>query len=585
MNKFRQHLLIFTVSLFYAASLYAAPNKGKEIYTKSCVVCHTPNGAGLAGPAGAPNLTILKKVYAKEQMAAILSGKRKSVGSTTMKAVLASMALTPVELNAALDYALKLPEAPSHNFYEGNAIKGKKAYEKCIHCHGTDAMGYHNAGLPAPRLLGQSNYYIFEQLKHFKQNIRGTETAGALQMQALMKDMSEDEYKDIAAYICSLDDSPTKIQDLTFKVYKGKWSKLPNFAEITPVKSGKLSDGLLDLQVSEQKNGFGMAFEGYLEVPTDGEYKFTLRSDDGSKLYLNDRSNLIINNDGIHGANDKTSKYIQLKKGRTKILVDYFDGAGQKELVLSWSLKNHFTNRYLSATTSASKKGKGPKLPPKILAAQDGKALLMRNFLNNKNARSIGVAYPGKMNLIFDATNMSFVSFWNGQFFDIAPMWHRRGTSHLIPLSDELINYGTDLQFAELANKNSKWPLELNRNSNVRRTHNLRFRGYSLDKNRYPTFEYSLGETQFHDFFTPNKTKTGFIRTIKIKGSSKNLWFRVAMDKISQNGDSYTLSKSVIQLKGAQLRAIGNAQELLVPVKFTNGEATLTLQYTFKGVL
>ena len=183
--------------------------------------------------------------------------------------------------------------------------------------------------------------------------------------------------------------------------------------------------------------------------------------------------------------------------------------------------------------------------------------------------------------MIFDASNMTLASFWSGDFIDIAPMWHNRGVRAITPVSKNLAMLPLDLQFAELANPDAKWPVELNRESKQQRTHSLRFRGYKLDKNRYPTFMYTLGALSFEDRFDPLPDQSGIKRTIKIKGNSDKLFFRAAMDQISKNGDTYKIPPCSIELKNATLRPFGKTQELIVPVNLSSGEDQITIKYTF----
>jgi cytochrome c553 len=574
----KQLLLAFCFSLSQA--LVASPNKGKEIYTKSCVACHAPNGGGIPGAAGGPNLTILKKKYAHQQMHAIMDGKRAGTGSTTMAGLLKAMKIKRTEMDAALDYVLKLPAAPSPHEEMGNAKKGKQLFNQCTHCHGAKGMGYQNSGLPAPRLTGQSNAYLYQQLKNFKAGIRNDGSAGSQQMMAVLKPLKDQDLKDLVAHISALDNSPTPLNNLTYKVYKGNWKKLPDFNALKPIKEGSIANGLIDLKVAEQKNAFGMVFEGNLNIPAKGQYKFHLASDDGAKLYFNDRKKAIIEHDGIHGASEKSSQWVTLPAGKTKIILDYFDLAGKTKLSLTWSRQNNFNKRAISTDVVGSKKS-GPSLKPIILGPEKDKALVFRNFINKGNARSIGVSFPGNINMIFDASNMALASFWSGDFVDIAPMWHGRGVRAITPYSQNMMQFPLDLQFAELASSEAKWPVELNRNSNQTRTHSLRFKGYQLDKNRYPTFMYTLAELAFEDRFDPLPGQAGIKRTIKIKGQSDKLYFRAAFDQITKKNDSYTLPSGNITIKNAVLRSFGSVQELIVPVKLADGEAQIQINYSF----
>ena len=76
------------------------------------------------------------------------------------------------------------------------------------------------------------------------------------------------------------------IRDLTYKYYEGDWDELPDFAKLTPKSSGALKKGVIDSTISPREDYFGLVFEGQLPIPEDGEYTFSLHSDDGAKLTL-----------------------------------------------------------------------------------------------------------------------------------------------------------------------------------------------------------------------------------------------------------------------------------------------------------
>ena len=111
------------------------------------------------------------------------------------------------------------------------------------------------------------------------------------------------------------------IQDLAFKVYDGKWTKLPQFDDLKPLKSGPLVQGLVDIRIAEKNEHYGVVFEGVLEVKQSAQYEFKLASDDGARIIIDGQR--VIDHDGLHGASTKTGK-IMLTKGQRKIRVEYF---------------------------------------------------------------------------------------------------------------------------------------------------------------------------------------------------------------------------------------------------------------------
>ena len=69
---------------------------------------------------------------------------------------------------------------------------------------------------------------------------------------------------------------------------------------------------------------FAIIYTGNFEIRDSGEYFFVLKSDDGSRLWIDGKE--VIDNDGIHQFKDlKTGKTV-LSKGFHSIKVWYFQG-------------------------------------------------------------------------------------------------------------------------------------------------------------------------------------------------------------------------------------------------------------------
>ena len=101
---------------------------------------------------------------------------------------------------------------------------------------------------------------------------------------------------------------------------------------VDPIVSGITTN--FSLNERKRESYFGLRFDGYVKVPKDGIYTFYLKSNDGSRLFI-DGSELI-ENDANHGAVEEPGN-IALKAGLHKILVKYFNCGGGKALNVSWS--------------------------------------------------------------------------------------------------------------------------------------------------------------------------------------------------------------------------------------------------------
>jgi len=70
---------------------------------------------------------------------------------------------------------------------------------------------------------------------------------------------------------------------------------------------------------------FGMVFSGQIAMTRPGLYTFSLISNDGNALFIDGPH--IINNDGFHGAREKSGR-IRLSTGLQRVLVTYFQPGG-----------------------------------------------------------------------------------------------------------------------------------------------------------------------------------------------------------------------------------------------------------------
>ncbi len=120
---------------------------------------------------------------------------------------------------------------------------------------------------------------------------------------------------------------------LKFKYYEGQYDSLPDLTKKTPVAEGISSSITVNAYSKRRSDNFLYAFEGYLKISQAGEYKFSLDSDDGSKLFIDDKP--VVDNGGLHGRRVVTGNKI-LSKGHKKIRVLYFEKRGNQFLKLEY---------------------------------------------------------------------------------------------------------------------------------------------------------------------------------------------------------------------------------------------------------
>jgi alpha-L-fucosidase len=118
---------------------------------------------------------------------------------------------------------------------------------------------------------------------------------------------------------------------IRYNYYEGSWEKLPDFSKLTPVKSGVVDN----FNINERKVDlyYGFTFDGFINVPETAVYAFYLKSDDGSKLIIDDTK--VLDNDGMHGMDEKRLD-VALEKGLHKISIQFFQHGGGQGLKLEW---------------------------------------------------------------------------------------------------------------------------------------------------------------------------------------------------------------------------------------------------------
>jgi alpha-L-fucosidase len=112
------------------------------------------------------------------------------------------------------------------------------------------------------------------------------------------------------------------------KYFEGEWDKLPDFDKLTQLNEATLSNFNLNLSKKETNTGF--EFTGLIKIPAEDIYQFFTDSDDGSKLYIDNRQ--VVDNDGPHSMTQK-SGVIALAPGYHSLRVTFFQktgGAGLK---------------------------------------------------------------------------------------------------------------------------------------------------------------------------------------------------------------------------------------------------------------
>ncbi|MDH4608092.1 c-type cytochrome [Pseudomonas sp. BN102] len=160
----------------------------------SCALCHGVNGQPRDGQYAA--LAGQPAPYIEAQLHAFAQGRRHSAQMGPLAANLSDK-----QIKALADYFSRQAADTTEVPERGNALtqtgQATVAARGCIACHGENLSG----GPLGPRIAGQGEGYLLDQLKAFKQGQRQDPTQA---MNAMVSTLTDDELKATAHYLAGL---------------------------------------------------------------------------------------------------------------------------------------------------------------------------------------------------------------------------------------------------------------------------------------------------------------------------------------------------------------------------------------------
>ena len=169
----------------------------QDIAAAVCAACHGADGNGLAPTF--PKLAGQQAGYLSRQLADFKSGKRRSEIMAPNAA-----SLSPEDMKALGLYFAALKPTPGQAEDKALAVAGEKLYmdgnadtavAACFSCHKDKGLGDSRY----PRVAGQNQAYVIQQLSDFKSGARTNDKLGV--MQAVARRLSEPEMKAVAEYL------------------------------------------------------------------------------------------------------------------------------------------------------------------------------------------------------------------------------------------------------------------------------------------------------------------------------------------------------------------------------------------------
>jgi mono/diheme cytochrome c family protein len=308
----------------------------------NCTQCH----AGPIAPRLTPDLSTIGSRATPGWIRKYLTDPHKVKPGATMPDIF--HASEPAARDGAVDFLTHFlvaqggPMTPSNS--EGNTIlidQGRKIYHSigCVACHAPE-QPLKDGKVPSVPHGDLAGKYTVEALSAFLLDPVKARPAGRMPSLHL----SAKEAQAIATYLLRdqmnnpqlASAAPLRSPGLKYQLWDN--TSFPNvelatFDTIKQTSEGTVDAITLDFPERKSQDGFGVKFTGLIAIPKAGKYNFWLRSDDGARLYIDDK--LVVNNDGQHAPQEAAGE-IELGAGDHSFTLTYFEWVGGETLEVSW---------------------------------------------------------------------------------------------------------------------------------------------------------------------------------------------------------------------------------------------------------
>lgn len=383
-----------------------------------------------------------------------------------------------------------------------------------------------------------------------------------------------------------------RLTEMHYQYAEGVFDALPDMATLTPRKEGAV-DGI-DWRVSGVNDQFVMRFTGNIHVPYTALYRFQLQLDwiTGDPHFQNaaiGAGALMIGDETVinhAGKVQEAAGEVELEAGTYPFELSFYKNrAGPPPRMALYVEGGGLPLQSLNAPGSLP----APPQVGSIFVESTGEPALIRGFVmhnGKKKTHAIAVGHESGVHYTMDLQRGALLHVWKGAFIETTDMWHSRGQDQLaVPRGSVLTFSGAPtvahLASAEAAWPDTAWPDTAGPGSTG---DDYTFEGYELDAEGHPSFLYRLGDIAVSDRLLPEQGGRQLLRELTLRGTAEGYWVRVAdgVDISKLDDGSYSVDDRMYYVMlhesgGAQavIRTSGGRQELLIPISFRDGQATV----------
>jgi len=377
---------------------------------------------------------------------------------------------------------------------------------------------------------------------------------------------------------------------LRYRAFDGEPMDSAYAATHAPLREGVASAFSADPAAAADK--FAVLYEGTMSVPTTGRYRFQfdlgwIGNDSatrgprvgGGTLTIDGRPALVHS-----GAERRAYADVEMTAGPHPFVLAFHKNRPKfdRRDIAMW-VEGPGVERQALHDESASGASALPVNP--IFLEPQLEPVVLRSFVRHRGTKrvvAVSVADPLGVHFSYDLAQGALLYAWRGPFLETTQMWSGRGEDQTAEPIGGAITFPGTPSLAFLASASAAWPDSVDERQ-------FRRDGYLLDKGARPTFLYQLRGVVVEDMIRPAPDGLSLRRELHLRappamaGASDALYVELGRgEQVTRDSDgSYVVGDRTFYITvpagGAvpMVRRQGSHDELLVPVRFSRGEATV----------
>lgn len=380
-----------------------------------------------------------------------------------------------------------------------------------------------------------------------------------------------------------------QLADVRHRYYPGSFERLPDLAMLTP-ELDETRDGLY-WNLGADPSHYTLHTDGTLLVPATGTYQFHLDFEwltgdphfrdaivAGGVLTIDGQP--VLTHAGIARV---ASGQVDLHEGAHTFSLTYFknrswNDAGITLMAEGPAMPVHVLNAPETVVPQ-------PSIAGAIYVEPGAEPVLLRSmvpFGGGKRTHAISVGDPTGVHYSLDLDKAALLYVWRGAFADATPMWHDRGTDQLALPRGSMLPLSGNVPFIFSDDPPASPPPA---------PPDVHLKGYTLNAQQRPTFHYQVGAITVDDQLTPDASLPILHRSLTFQADTPSpLWYRVAEgDRITLLPDglfiiddtTYYIAFDLPEGIEPIIHTEDERQTLLVPIRFTDGQAALSYTLTW----